>query len=147
MKGRQKKGPAAPASDAAASTPFFARFLEDQHGGDAEAKVTARRPRAQATTKKSGAAAARPSGPQTMKAPSDGDEWVFFPYHVEAATAKPGATRQTLKYPSDRDEIDAYVPLYVDAADAPKSASAKPNLKKEAKVRLTSKAADIDRVS
>jgi hypothetical protein len=147
MKGRKKKGPGAPTSDAAASTPFFARFLEDQHGGDAEARVSARRPRAQATAKKSGGTTLRPNGPQTMKAPSDGDEWVFYPYHVEAATAKAGARRQTLKYPSDRDEVEGYFALYADAADAPKTATSKPTLKKEAKVRLTSKAADVDQVS
>lgn len=147
MKGRKTKGPAAPPSDAAASTPFFARFLEDQHDGDAEAKVTSRRPRAQATAKKPGATAARSSTPQTMKAPSDGDEWVFFPYHVEAATAQAGASRRTLKYPSDNDEGDAYFALYADAADAPKTATSKPKLKKEAKVRLTTKAADTDQVA
>jgi len=147
MKGRKKKGPAAPPSDAAASTPFFARFLEDQHGGDAEARVSARHPRAQATAKKSGGTTKRSAGPQTMKAPSDGDEWVFYPYHVEAATTKGAAARQTLKYPSDRDEVDGYFALYADAADAPKTATSKPNLKKEAKVRLTSKAADTDNVA
>lgn len=144
MKGRKKKGPAAPPSDAATSTPFFARFLEDQHGGDAEARVSARRPRAQATAKKSGATTKRASQPQTMKAPSDGDEWVFYPYHVEAATVKGTATRQTLKYPSDRDEGDVYIALYADAADAPKAASKKPTLKKDAKIHFTSPTRDFD---
>lgn len=147
MKGRKKKSPAAPPSDAATSTPFFARFLEDQHGDDAEARVSARRPRAQATAKKSGATTKRSSTPQTMKAPSDGDEWVFYPYHVEAATAKGAASRQTLKYPSDRDEVDGFFALYADAADAPKAASANPKIKKDAKVHFTSKTADFDRVS
>ena len=148
MKGRKKKGQAAPPSDAAASTPFFARFLEDQHGDDAEAKVSARSTRAQATVKKSGGTTKRSSStPQTMKAPSDGDEWVVFPYHVEAATVKAGATRRTLKYPSDNDEGDAYVVLYADAADAPKTASAKPTIKKGAKVLFTSKAHDLDQLS
>ncbi|HEX6184305.1 MAG TPA: microviridin/marinostatin family tricyclic proteinase inhibitor [Pyrinomonadaceae bacterium] len=145
MKGRKKKGPAAPPSDAAASTPFFARFLEDQHGDDAEARVSARRPRAQATARKSGGTTKASVVAQTMKAPSDKDEWVVFPYHVEAATAQ--MTRQTLKYPSDRDEDGPYFVLYADAADAPKTATSKPKLKKEAKVRLTAKAADSDQVS
>ena len=147
MKGRKKKGPAAPPSDAAASTPFFARFLEDQHGDDAEAKVSTRSPRAQATAKKSGGKAKASATAQTMKAPSDKDEWVVFPYHVEAATVKAGATRRTLKYPSDNDEGDAYVVLYADAADAPKTASAKPTIKKGAKVHFTSKAHDLDQLS
>lgn len=144
MKGRKKKGPAAPPPEAAA-TPFFARFLEDQHGGDAEAKVSARRSRAQAAAKSSGGA--KSSGTlQTLKYPSDRDEWVFYPYHLEAATAKAGPTRQTLKYPSDRDEdIEPYFALYADAADAPKTASAKP--KKGSKISLTSKADDIDQVA
>jgi hypothetical protein len=56
MTGRKQKGHTVPPQDAAAATPFFARFLEDQHGGGAK-------------------------------------------------TAG-GPNRQTLKYPSDRDEID-----------------------------------------
>jgi hypothetical protein len=72
---------------------------------------------------------------------------VVFPYHVEAATVKAGGARRTLKYPSDNDEGDPYFVLYENAADAPKTASAKPKLKKEAKVRLTTKAADVDKVS
>jgi Serine endopeptidase inhibitors len=66
MKDRQQKGQAVPPPDAATSTPFFARFLEDQHG-DAGAAV---------------------------KAPGA---------HTNA-----GPTRMTLKYPSDRDEIEDY---------------------------------------
>jgi hypothetical protein len=139
MRGRKREGAAPPPPDAETTIPFFARFLEGQHDGDdAEAKVSARRGRAQAT-KKAGAKPARKL--QTLKYPSDSDEYVFYPYHVEAATAK--ATRRTLKYPSDNDERgDPYVPVYLDAADAPKTATARP--KKDAKVRLTTKAADID---
>ncbi len=66
MKDRQQKGQAVPPTDAAASTPFFARFLEDQHGVDAEA----------------GAASGAPTSV--------------------------GPARMTLKYPSDRDEIEDY---------------------------------------
>lgn len=83
MNDRQQNSPAASASDAAAATPFFARFLEDQHG-DA--------PAAQAAT---------------LKYPSDRDEidWNVTP---EAAATGAGPSRMTLKYPSDRDEIDNY---------------------------------------
>ena len=138
MRGKKREGAAPPPPDPETTTPFFARFLEGQHDEDAEAKVTARRGRAHAT-KKAGAKAA--SKLQTLKYPSDRDEYVFYPYHVEAATAK--ATRRTLKYPSDSDEdVGPYVPVYLDAADAPKTATARP--KKDAKVRLTTKAADID---
>jgi hypothetical protein len=48
----------APSSNSDAAIPFFARFLEDQHGAPAEAQA--------------------------------------------------GPSRMTLKYPSDRDEIDGY---------------------------------------
>lgn len=67
MKGRKQKGRSAPPPDADTTTPFFARFLEDQHG-DAEAKAP--------------------------------------------------AEFMTLKYPSDRDEIDLYSTLQGNAADA-----------------------------
>jgi Serine endopeptidase inhibitors len=144
MRGRKQKDSAAPTQDAAA-TPFFARFLEDQHGGDAEAKVTTRRGRAQAVAGSRSTKKTTATQFQTLKYPSDRDEWVLCPYHVEAATAKAGATRQTLKYPSDRDEIECYFPVYLNAADAPKTARAKP--KKDAKVRLTTKAADSDQVA
>ena len=152
MRGRRKEEAARKTPDA--SKPFFARFLEDQHGEDAEAKVSARPERAQATTKVTKTTAAKPKSGgvtktsatklQTLKYPSDRDEWVLYPYRVEAATVK-GPVRQTLKFPSDSDEGDVYVPVYINAADAPKTASAKP--KKNAKVALTTKAADIDRVS
>ena len=67
MKGRKQTAPAAPPP--ASATPFFARFLEDQHGGDAAAQAA--------------------------------------------------AEHKTLKYPSDRDEIDLYSTLHGHAADAP----------------------------
>jgi hypothetical protein len=87
MKDRNQKEQAAPPSDAAAATPFFARFLEAQHGGDAGTKPTAAN--------------------QTLKYPSDRDEWDFnFSVSAEAADTKTGPSRMTLKYPSDRDEID-----------------------------------------
>ena len=156
MRGRRKKGEAAAPSSATA-TPFFARFLEGQHADDDEAKVSARRGSAQftykeratakATTAKSSVSkttAAKPPKLQTLKYPSDGDEQVFYPYQVEAATIK-GSTRQTLKYPSDRDEGDPYVAIYINAADAPKTSKAK--AKKGAKIALTSKADDIDQVA
>jgi hypothetical protein len=99
MKGRNRKdSPVAPPD--AASTPFFARFLEDQHGGDAETK-----PAAQC---------------QTLKCPSDRDEDIdpYVPVHLEAAPTNAGPSRQTLKYPSDRDEIEPYVEPYGNAAGA-----------------------------
>jgi hypothetical protein len=152
MRGRRKKVEAAAPSGAPA-TPFFARYLEGQHADDAEAKVTTSRGSA-SYTEKQGArkataaktkAKASASKLQTLKYPSDGDEQVFYPYQVEAATFKGGASRQTLKYPSDRDEGDPYVAVYIDAADAPKTAKAKP--KKGAKIALTSKSDDIDQVA
>ena len=145
--GKKKAAPPPPEI----ATPFFARFLEGQDADDADAKVTERHGRA-SYTEKQGArkstsrvtktTAAKTSKMQTLKYPSDGDEHVFYPYMVEAATVKGSAARQTLKYPSDRDEVDAYVPVYVNAADAPKTAKGK--AKKDAQVRLTTKAADID---
>ncbi|HEX7956348.1 MAG TPA: microviridin/marinostatin family tricyclic proteinase inhibitor [Pyrinomonadaceae bacterium] len=83
MKGRKKKD-----ADAPATTPFFARYLEDQHGGT-EAQAAASH--------------------MTLKYPSDRDEiddYLHAP--AEAAAAKPGPSGMTLKYPSDRDEIDNY---------------------------------------
>jgi hypothetical protein len=149
MRGRRKKGEAAAPSGTPA-TPFFARFLEGQHADDDEAKVTARRGSAPYTTKSKSrvtkTTAAKPVKIQTLKYPSDGDEQVFYPYHAEAATIKGGAARQTLKYPSDRDEvIDPYVAIYINAADAPKTATGR--AKKDAQIRLTSKSDDIDQVA
>lgn len=99
MRGRKQKNSAAPTPDAAA-TPFFARFLEDQHAADARAMA----------------------GPthQTLKYPSDRDEDIdpYAPVHLEAAATNAGPSRQTLKYPSDRDEIEPYLAPYGNAADA-----------------------------
>jgi hypothetical protein len=86
MKDMTKRAAERP-SDATAVTPFFARFLEDQHGRDAGSKPSAAN--------------------QTLKYPSDRDEEEFYsPIFAEAATIKVGPSRMTLKYPSDRDEID-----------------------------------------
>jgi hypothetical protein len=99
MKGRKQKGQAVPPPDAPAATPFFARFLEDQHGGDAEARAATRI--------------------RSLKYPSDRDEDdVYSPVHAEAAPTNAAPSRMTLKYPSDRDEIDWHVAPYDNAADA-----------------------------
>jgi hypothetical protein len=97
MRGRNQKDTAAPTPDVAA-TPFFARFLEDQHGVEAKAAARLR----------------------SLKYPSDRDEDIdpYAPVHLEAAPTNAGPSRQTLKYPSDRDEIDFYVEPYGNAADA-----------------------------
>src|SRR5215213_3754589 len=117
MRGRRKKDEAAAPSGAPAP-PFFARFPEGPHDDDGEAKVTERRGRA-SYTEKQGARKAT----------------------TAAKTAAAKASKlQTLKCPSDGDEGDAYVPVYIDVADAPKTAKAK--AKKDAQVRLTTKAAD-----
>ena len=88
MKGRKQKGQSAPPPNMIAATPFFARYLEDQHG-DAGAKPAA--------------------SFQTLKYPSDRDEDdVYLPVSAESAATKAGPSRMTLKYPSDRDEIDDY---------------------------------------
>ena len=81
MEDIQHKGQGAPSPGAA--TPFFARFLEDQRAGDANAAHV------------------------TLKYPSDRDEGdVGFHASAEAAATEAGPSRMTLKYPSDRDEID-----------------------------------------
>jgi hypothetical protein len=99
MKGRKQKGQAVPPPDAASATPFFARFLEDQHGGDAEAKA--------------------PTQFMTLKYPSDRDEDdVYSPTYAEAAPIKAEPSRRTLKYPSDRDEIDWYIAPHENVAGA-----------------------------
>ena len=97
MKGREQKDSAVPPADAAA-TPFFARFLEDQHG-DAGAKPAVHL--------------------MTLKYPSDRDERDVYPHvGVEAAPTNVGPSHFSLKYPSDRDEIDNYVEPYGNAAGA-----------------------------
>jgi|GEM_PF-1706851 len=147
MKDRKKKD--APPG----TTPFFARYLEGQTNEDAEAKVTERAGRPSATAKKSakksagkkssGTQAAAASPRVTLKYPSDNDEYIYFPYHVEAATKGPGKGAQTLKYPSDNDEEGGVYALYADEADAPK-AGAKAKAK-DAQVRLTRKVSAKDR--
>ena len=83
MKGRNQEGQSAPTPAA----PFFARFLESQHGADAGAQAAVSR--------------------RSLKYPSDRDEDDFHsPASAEAATTKAGPSRMTLKYPSDRDEDD-----------------------------------------
>ena len=81
------------------ATPFFARFLEDQHAA-AEAQAE--------------------TGFMTLKYPSDRDEGdvTLPPPPAKAAASKNGPSRMTLKYPSDRDEIDNYAAPYGNAADA-----------------------------
>jgi len=94
MKSRKPKDLATPRPGAAA-TPFFARFLEDQH--DAEAKPAAEC--------------------MTLKYPSDRDEIDnYSPLDLEAAPTNAGPSHFSLKYPSDRDEIDNYTPAYGEAA-------------------------------
>jgi hypothetical protein len=99
MKSRNQKNSTIPTPDAAA-TPFFARFLEDQHG-DAGAKAAVQC--------------------QTLKYPSDRDEDIdpYAPPYLEAAPTNAGPSRMTLKYPSDRDEIEPYIAPYGNAAGAP----------------------------
>ena len=129
MKNRKKSAPAE-------ARPFFARYLEGQEP-DAEAKVEGGRSRSNFTykeaTEKSGEKSAKAV---TMKYPSDNDEYVYYPYHPQAAEQQAKAPRHTLKYPSDSDEDGPYYALYQDEADVPKRATAKP---KEAAVRLTRK--------
>ena len=98
MKDRNQKGQSVPPPDADTATPFFARFLENQHG-DAEAEA--------------------PAEYLTLKYPSDRDEidWHAAP-HAEAAPLEAAPSRMTLKYPSDRDEIDWYAMPHGNAADA-----------------------------
>ena len=87
MKSIEQNGRPARSSDADAVIPFFARFLEDQHGGNAGAKAALSH--------------------KTLKYPSDRDEiddHAALP--AEAAATKSGPSRMTLKFPSDRDEDD-----------------------------------------
>jgi hypothetical protein len=76
----------------------------------------------------------------TLKYPSDKDEFILYPYHVEAARIGPGAGRQTLKYPSDNDEDAALAAFYVDKKDVPTTARAKA---KEARIKITIPSKDI----
>lgn len=99
MTDRKQKAQSAPSPDADTATPFFARFLENQHG-DAEA--------------------AAPAEFMTLKYPSDRDEIDNFdsPVHAQAAPTEAAPSGMTLKYPSDRDEIDWYAMPQGNAADA-----------------------------
>ena len=98
MRGINQKDSPVPPPDAAA-TPFFARFLEDQHSGDAEAKAAVQC--------------------MTLKFPSDRDEdGVYSPVHFDAAATNAKPPTRSLKYPSDRDEDGVYVAPYGSAADA-----------------------------
>ena len=77
----------------AGSLPFFARFLEGQRGEE----------RSAATTK-------FPSDLDefvTHKYPSDGDD--DYPTTEDSTLYASPARAMTLKYPSDRDEIDWYL--------------------------------------
>lgn len=159
MKKKDRKDASPEAAGGGTATPFFARYLEGQ---DAEAKVSEGRNQPNFTykedarsTKRGGAkaakkgatkgaasgggakAAARPPL-QTLKYPSDRDEWIFYPYHVEAAAA-PTAGRQTLKFPSDGDEDRGYYVVYVDPSEAPQGETTKAAKPKETGVRLTRK--------
>ncbi len=100
MTGRKQKGQEVPPTGAAASTPFFARFLEDQHRVDAGAES--------------------PAQYMSLKYPSDRDEidGVYSPIDAGAAPTEATPSRMTLKYPSDRDEIDLNIVSYGNAADA-----------------------------
>lgn len=163
MKNRKQRKPA-PASPSETATPFFVRYLEGQDAEpDAAAKVSGRRRAAEArvgsggskkSAKKSAAkkpgkaAAAVPL--QTLKYPSDRDEYVFYPYKLEAAEATQGFRFATKKFPSDQDEdvtqkypsdndddTEGFYAVYADAADVPRAAAAKP---RAAKIALTKKA-------
>ncbi|MET0649166.1 MAG: microviridin/marinostatin family tricyclic proteinase inhibitor [Pyrinomonadaceae bacterium] len=69
----------------AGTLPFFARFLEGQHGEEDSSLQTA------------------PERRMTLKYPSDRDE---IDWHNGDALQAAPEKRMTLKYPSDRDEID-----------------------------------------
>lgn len=159
---KQLKQPPAPRNETA--TPFFARYLEGQDAEpDAEARVSGGRRKAEVRTgaggakkaakksaaKKSGAKKAAKIPLQTLKYPSDRDEYILIPYKLEAVTATEGlrVTKKfpsdldedvTLKFPSDGDDDNAgYYAVYANKADVPKSAAAKP---REAKINLSKKA-------
>ena len=135
---KQRKQQEAPheAAPQESVTPFFARYLEGQTPEpDAEASVGGRGGRAEftysgarktskkkAAAKKSGGAKASAKSAksakgakarplQTLKYPSDNDEIVLYPYKVEAIELTQGP-RATKKYPSDLDEVDAVTLKY-----------------------------------
>jgi hypothetical protein len=167
MKSKNRKDASPETARTETATPFFARYLEGQ-SADAEAKVSEGRSQSNFTfkedarsTKKGGAkkggakkggakasaasaskntAAAKAAPVQTLKYPSDGDELVLYPYHLEAVNVKDTQRRPvTLKFPSDNDEGDAYYAVYADAGEAPKATAKTAAKPKDASVRLTRK--------
>jgi Serine endopeptidase inhibitors len=116
-----KKKSAAPA----ASTPFFARYLEGQvASGQARAEVRSGRGSAYAKAK----AKAPAKGPTmvTLKFPSDNDELNYVP-HYRSPKDVPEKYREpimTLKFPSDSDE-HSYQATYLAKADVPKGKATK----------------------
>ncbi|HEX8336919.1 MAG TPA: microviridin/marinostatin family tricyclic proteinase inhibitor [Pyrinomonadaceae bacterium] len=100
------------------SLPFFARFLEGQHGeersaattkypSDLDEYTTMKYPSDgdDDTPTEEGILQAAPEGRATLKYPSDRDEIDWFnDSTLQAAPER----RMTLKYPSDRDEIDPF---------------------------------------
>ena len=111
-----KKKSAAPA----ASTPFFARYLEGQSpSGQAKAEVRSSSRGAYAKAKAKAKAATKTL--VTLKYPSDKDEVTYVPYYLGSKYI-PEKYREpimTLKYPSDSDE-QSYLPRYLATADVPK---------------------------
>ena len=109
----------------AASTPFFARYLEGQgSSGQAQAEVRSSSggAYAKAKAKKKAATKAAPNL-VTLKFPSDSDEVTYVPYY-QGPKYIPVKYREpivTLKYPSDSDEY-GYVASYLTRADVPKAA-------------------------
>jgi len=117
----------------AASTPFFARYLEGQHASELTAEI--RRGSGSAYAKAKAKAKAAPKGTfQTLKFPSDSDELHYVPYYSSSKDV-PDKYREpimTLKFPSDSDE-HRYEATYLAKADVPKgkgSTTGKIQLKK-----------------
>lgn len=119
---KKKKSDAVPAS----ATPFFARYLEGQDGAaSASAKVGNRK------------SLAYMAGRQTLKYPSDRDEWELYPYYlsIDEVPKDKAEKKMTLKYPSDSDE-ERYDVFYPSLAEV-KETTAKPGA--TADVRLKKK--------
>ena len=111
-----KKKSAAPA----ASTPFFARYLEGQVSGQTRAEVRSGSHSAYAKAK----AKAPSKGMVTLKFPSDNDELVYAP-HYSSPQDVPEKYRDpivTLKFPSDSDE-HWYDAAYLTKTDVPKGSA------------------------
>lgn len=130
MKNKKKQNkPQAPRNETA--TPFFVRYLEGQSvEPDAEAKISGKRRTARATTggaKKSAKKKAAPPKLVTLKFPSDNDEYVLYPYHIDADVKVVNLPPkfETRKFPSDNDEYGPYFPVYINRADVPKTATTK----------------------